>query len=104
MWRSRRTVLFEFYAVCYILICIFCLATAQEGLTPLHLAALYGSEEIVRILVQEFQMNPDIADYVSNTFHAIFYARIREHNRNLAVVVGGEMGQIVQNHTGIIVW
>ena len=56
-----------------ILICIYvrtlyiaCLS--QEGLTPLHLAALYGSEEIVRILVQEFQMDPDIADSVSKTF------------------------------------
>lgn len=41
----------------------------QDGLTPLHLAALYGSKEIVRILVQEFQMNPDMTDYVSSTFH-----------------------------------
>ena len=41
----------------------------QDGLTALHLAALYGSEKIVRVLVQEFQMNPDTADYVSSTFH-----------------------------------
>ena len=45
-------------------------------------------------------MNPDIADYVSNAFHPISYAG--EHNTSLAVVVGGEMGQIVQNHTGIV--
>ena len=42
-----------------------CICCMQEGLTPLHLAALYGSEEIVRILVLEFQLNPNVADYVS---------------------------------------
>ena len=44
-----------------------CITTSQDGLTALHLAALYGSEQIVRILVQEFRMNPDFADYVSST-------------------------------------
>lgn len=48
---------------------MYLLLLLQEGLTPLHLAALYGSKEIVRILVREFQMNPDITDYVSSTFH-----------------------------------
>ena len=46
-------------------VCYWWVHLLQEGLTPLHLAALYGSEEIVRILVQEFQLNPNVADYVS---------------------------------------
>ena len=39
------------------------------GLTPLHLAALKDSKEIVRLLVQKFRMNPDTADFVSNNRH-----------------------------------
>ena len=42
-------------------------AAVQEGLTALHFAALYGSEEIavVCILVWHFQMIPGVADYMT---------------------------------------
>ena len=38
----------------------------QDGLTALHCAAIGGQEEAVKMLVQEFKLDPDIPDVVSN--------------------------------------
>ena len=61
----------------YMLSCVF--HGVQDGLTALHHAAIGGQEEAVRVLVQEFKVDPDIPDVVSNLYevdscmHALMY-------------------------------
>ena len=56
-----HAILYGYQCVCIVLLCRI------EGLTALHFAALYGSEEIavVCILVWHFQMIPGVADYMT---------------------------------------
>lgn len=60
--RAKASALVYGYIVC----CDLGILDSQNGLQPIHHAAQEGHEEIVRMLVNDFHVKPDVTSNVSH--------------------------------------